>query len=379
MIYLDNSATTYPKPKKVQNAMMNSMINFGANPGRSGHKMSMNAGNEVLNTRKAVQKFFNAEKPENVVFTLNCTLAINMILKGILKAGDHVVISALEHNAVMRPLNKLTHLGIKYTVAQVFPNDNDRTVESFRMAINAKTALICCNHASNVWGIKLPVGRIAALAKIYNIPILVDAAQSAGLVPIDVQKMGIDYLCTAGHKGLYGPMGTGILIAGNVDKISTIIEGGTGTNSMLLCQPEKMPQKFESGTPNTSGICALKSAIEFVNFRKIENIFDHEIRLITYLYEELKKIKNIILYAPRPNPEHFVPVLSFNIKGKISDVVGTILDSYGIEVRTGLHCAPMAHKFYGTEKIGAVRVSPSVFTTKNEIDKLIYVLKKYCI
>lgn len=192
-----------------------------------------------------------------------------------------------------------------------------------------------------------------------------------------MQKMGIDFLCLAGHKGLYGPMGTGMLITSNGNKLDTIIEGGTGTDSMKFCQPEKMPQKFESGTPNLPGIAGLGAGMDFINSKGISNIFMHEAKLINYLYNNLKSMHGIELYMPRPDPENFVPLLSFNVKGKISDDVGKYLDSRGIEVRTGLHCAPTAHEFAGTKHRGVIRVSPSVFNNTKEIDKLLEALIKF--
>lgn len=376
MIYLDNSATTYPKPLSVYNAVLNSIKNYGANPGRSGHTMSRKSGEELDKCRKSIAKMFGVKNPSNVAITLNCTQALNMVIKGLLKPGAHVVTSCIEHNAVMRPLNKLEKDGIiTYTAAEVYPGDNEKTLDSFRKAINSKTSLIVCTHASNVWGIKLPVNRISALGKIYDIPVLIDGAQSGGLVPIDMEFLGADFLCLAGHKGLYGPMGTGILIAKSAEKLDTIIEGGTGTDSMTLCQPKQMPQKFESGTPNMSGICGLRAGVEFVNSKGIENIAAHESKLILYLYDKLKSINGVKLYMPRPDPEFFVPLLSFNIEGYISDEVGKILDRNGIEVRTGLQCAPSAHEFGGTSEIGVVRVSPSAFNSKSEIDKLIDVVR----
>lgn len=376
MIYLDNSATTYPKPLSVYNSILNGIKNYGANPGRSGHTMSRKSGEELDKCRKSIAKMFGVKNPSNVAITLNCTQALNMVIKGLLKPGAHVVTSCIEHNAVMRPLNKLEKDGIiTYTAAEVYPGDNEKTLDSFRKAINSRTALIVCTHASNVWGIKLPVNRISALGKIYDIPVLIDGAQSGGLVPIDMEFLGADFLCLAGHKGLYGPMGTGILIANSAEKLDTIIEGGTGTDSMTLCQPKQMPQKFESGTPNMSGICGLRAGVEFVNSKGIENIAAHESKLILYLYDKLKSINGVKLYMPRPDPEFFVPLLSFNIEGYISDEVGKILDRNGIEVRTGLQCAPSAHEFGGTSEIGVVRVSPSAFNSKSEIDKLIDVVR----
>lgn len=212
MIYLDNAATTYPKPASVQNTVQIALKKYGANPGRAGHAMSLAAAEEIYRCRTAAADFFKAPGPECVAFTLNCTHAMNYVLKGLLKPGDHVVTSSLEHNAVMRPLQKLSENGVMFTVAKVFPGDNDATLNAFRNAIRENTKLIVCTHASNVWGIRLPVERIAALGHLYNIPIVVDCAQSAGVLPIDMAESGFDYLCVAGHKGLYGPMGTGMLV-----------------------------------------------------------------------------------------------------------------------------------------------------------------------
>lgn len=376
MIYLDNSATTYPKPLSVYSAVSQGIKNYGANPGRSGHTMSRKSGEEMEKCRKTAARLFGVKDFRNIAFTLNCTQAINMVIKGILKPGDHVVTSCIEHNAVMRPLNKLEKDGvISYTAVKVYPEDNDKTLDSFRQGINSKTALIVCTHASNVWGIKLPINRIIALAKIYGIPVLIDCAQSGGLIPIDAEMLGADFMCFAGHKGLYGPMGTGMLIANSAEKLDTIIEGGTGTDSMKLCQPKEMPQKFESGTPNITGISGLRAGMEFVMNKGIENISNHESKLILYLYDRLKNIPGVKLYMPRPNSEFFVPLLSFNIEGYVSDEVGKILDKNAIEVRTGLQCAPSAHEFGGTSDIGVVRVSPSAFNTKFEIDRLVDVVK----
>ena len=375
MIYFDNSATTYPKPMSVISAVCAGVKN-SSNPGRSGHTLSKKSGLEMEKCREIAGEMFGVANPNNVAFTLNCTTALNMVIKGLVRPGDNVVTSCMEHNAVMRPLNKLEKQGASYTVAKIYPGDNDKTVDSFRHAISEKTKLIVCTQASNVWGVRMPVERIAALAHAYDIPILVDGAQSAGLIPIDVKKSGIDFLCLAGHKGLYGPMGIGMLITDKFEKLDTIIEGGTGTDSMILCQPDKMPQKFESGTPNIYGICGLRKGIEFVKSRGIENIFEHEMKLVLYLYDSLKNIPSVKLYMPRPNRDNFVPLISFNVGDYVSDYVGKILDFNGIEVRTGLHCAPLAHEFAGTSQIGAIRVSPSVFNTRFEVDKLLSVIRR---
>ena len=376
MIYLDNAATSYPKPQNVVNATLYAMKKLGANPGRSGHSMSIKSALKVYECRKAVSNFFNANGPECVIFTLNCTHAINMVFKGLLKAGDHVVISSLEHNAVTRSMKALEEKGITFSEAEVFPEDNDATLDSFRKAITPKTVLIACTHASNVWGIRLPISRICAMAHEYGLQMLVDAAQSAGHIPIDLQETKIDYLCLAGHKGLYGPMGTGVLITSRGEELSTIIQGGTGINSESYLQTDVMPEKFESGTQNVIGIAGLQAGINFLNAINIKKIAKKEHDLINYLYDNLSEIKGVQLYMPRPTPQHFVPILSFNVKGLHSESVGEFLNRHQICVRPGLHCSPAAHRSCKTIEQGAVRVSPSAFSTRNEIDALLNVIRK---
>lgn len=370
MIYLDNAATTYPKPPQVINAVQTAMRQYGANPGRSGHALSLAAATEIYRCRVSAADFFHAPGPECVAFTLNCTHAANMVLKGLLKPGDHVVVSCLEHNAVMRPLKELEKTGVTYTAAQVYPGDNDRTLQSFRESINAKTVLVACMHASNVWGVKLPVARIAALAREYGLQTMVDVAQTAGAVPIDMEDWGVDYICAAGHKGLYGPMGTGMLITARGEELKTILEGGTGTNSISFEQPSSMPDRFESGTPNMPGIAGLHAGIEYVKRVGMERMERHEMQLIQHLYDRLSRMKGIELYMPRPDSQYFVPLLSFNLEGKDSELVAEALDKRGIAVRAGLHCAPAAHQFCHTMERGAVRVCPSAFSKMTEIDAL---------
>ncbi|MCI1956489.1 MAG: aminotransferase class V-fold PLP-dependent enzyme [Oscillospiraceae bacterium] len=376
MIYLDNAATTYPKPQSVQRAVTEAFRRYGANPGRAGHSMAMAASEEIYRCRSAAADFFHAQGPECVAFTLNCTHAVNYVLKGLLRPGDHVVISCLEHNAVVRPVHALAENGVTFTEARVFPGDNDATVNAFRDAIQENTKLVLCTHASNVWGIRLPVGRIAALAHQYGIPMAVDSAQSAGVLPIHMEEDGIDYLCAAGHKGLYGPMGTGMLITSHGSGLATVIEGGTGTESMMPEQPSGMPERLESGTQNMPGIAGLRAGIEFVKKRGPEKIFLHEIRLLRSLHAALSSMEGVVLYTPAPDPKYFAPVLSFNLAGLPSETVGRELSRYGVAVRAGLHCAPAAHRFMGTLEIGAVRVCPSAFSTMADINGLIAALKK---
>lgn len=379
MIYLDNAATTYPKPQNVFNMVQYASRKWGANPGRSGHTMSMEAAEEMYRARQAVADFFHCDGPECVVFTLNCTHAINLVLKGILKSGDHVVASCLEHNAVTRPLYALSEKGISFTEAEVFPGDHDATVDSFRNALRTNTRLMVCTQASNVLGVRLPVERLAALAHQYGIPILVDCAQSAGVVPIDLQDSGIDFLCLPGHKGLYGPMGVGVLVTCKGEQLATMIEGGTGTSSISYEHPAEMPEHLESGTPNLSGIAGLRAGIGFVKGRGLERIFRHELSLVQTVYDRFARIPNIQLYTERPDWKYFVPVLSFNIKGVNSEEVGQKLNTMGFAVRAGLHCAPAAHRFLGTLEQGTVRVCPSVFTRPDEMNRFVMAVQKLAV
>lgn len=370
MIYLDNAATTFPKPVVVRNSVSSALQRFGANPGRSGYPMSMASSEQVYACRKELSEFLGGPGPENVAFVLNCTQAVNMVLKGWLKPGDHVVTSDLEHNAVMRPLEAMKANGITVTEAHVTIGDHDATVDAFRKALNGRTRLIVCTHASNVWGARLPIERIGALAKEYQIPFAVDCAQSAGVLPLHMQEMGIDFLCVAGHKGLYGPMGTGALITARGSELSTILQGGTGSNSMELEQPEDMPDRFESGTVNVPGICGLQAGISFVRQRQ-ESIFRHEMQYVQQLYDRLSRIPHVVLYTPRPEPLYFAPVLSCNIEGMSSEEVGMQLGRYGIAVRAGLHCAPAAHRAMGTLEQGTIRLAPSAFSNIAEINQVI--------
>ncbi len=377
MIYLDNGATTSPKPGNVVNSVCALTRNLSANPGRGGHRLAMKAAELVYNARTTVSDFFSVDDPSRVVFTLNCTTALNIVIKGVLKKGDHVIISGYEHNAVLRPVEKLKERGVTYSVAEVVEGDDDKTLDNFRNCIKQNTRLVVCTHASNVFGIKLPVGRICALCHQYGILTCVDAAQSAGLLPIDLKNSSIDYLCIAGHKGLYGPMGTGALII-NCDVIpDSFVEGGTGSNSYDYNQPEILPDRFESGTPNFTGIVGLMKGIEFVKSRGIENIYRKELSLVQNAYERLGSMKNVILYTGYPEFGSYVPVLSFNLADKDSESVGELLSRrFGIAVRAGLHCAPLAHKSKNTLDIGTVRVVPSAFSTQNDINALVSAIFK---
>lgn len=376
MIYLDNSATTFPKPYSVINTVNECMRYYSANPGRSGHKLSMKTAQKVYDCRVAVCKLFNVDNESKVVFTSGCTHSLNIVIKGVLKSGDHCIISSFEHNSVLRPLEKLKQQGITYSVAQVNPYNDDETVENFYKCIRDNTKLIVCTHASNVFGFCLPVERICKLAHKHKIQFCLDAAQTAGLLNIDAKNSKFDYICCPGHKGLYGPMGVGILIINSEVIPDTLIEGGTGSDSLSPNQPEFIPDRFESGTLNIPGICALKSGIEFVQAKGIENINKHEMNLIKQIFNSFSMNKSISIYNDYKMKS--VPVLSFVYNGLDSEKTATILsDRFNIATRAGLHCSPLAHKSMGTLNTGTVRISPSIFTTDKDIYYFLKVIKNY--
>lgn len=366
MIYLDNAATTYPKPQSVIKAV-DDALKKSANPGRSGHTLSQNTAVSVYEVREKLKDMFSAPSVENVVFTLNCTHAINYVLKGLIKSGDRIVTSSFEHNAVMRPLEKLKKQGVHIDIAEAYPDDKEATVRSFSRLINTNTKLVICTAASNVIGLKMPIKEIGMMCKQFGISFCVDAAQLAGVCDINMKECNIDYLCIAAHKGLYAPMGTGVLITKD-NRLDTIIEGGTGTASIMLDQPDDLPEMLESGTINVPGIIGLGAGIDFVKSKGFDKIYNHEMGLVKRLYKQLKSTPGVKLYTPEPD-DNYAPVLSFNINGLNSVDSASKLNSLGFATRAGLHCAPFAHKRIGTIESGTVRICPSVFTSGQDIDK----------
>lgn len=364
MIYFDNAATTGVKPKSVVRAVDFALENLSANPGRSGHSKSVQAAETVYKAREKLSDFFGSGGPETVVFTQNCTHAVNCVLKGLLKKGDHCIISSLEHNAVVRPLVKT---GVSYSVADVSLTDDDETVKNFVEKIKPNTKLIFCTGASNVLGKILPIEKIGAICRKKGIYFGVDAAQTAGVLPIDMKKQNIDFLCIAPHKGLYAPMGIGVLIA-RKPLPETIIEGGTGTNSNELFQPAFLPERLESGTVNVPGVAGIIGGLEFVKTKGTESIYQNELRLIQRLYKKLEDNEDVILYTPYPTAGMYVPLLIFNVENMTSYEAASILAENKIAVRGGLHCAPFAHRQIGTMEGGAVRVAVAYFNDSSEID-----------
>lgn len=367
MVYFDNAATTGVKPKEVIDAVNLGLKKYSANPGRSGHSLSQNAALAVYNTRQKLADFFGADGAENVVFTLNCTHALNYVIKGVLRRGDHVVTSNLEHNAVMRPLTKT---GVNYSTFNVDFFDENKTVLDFKSKLRPNTKLVVCTAASNVWGKILPIEEIGEICKAKGVLFCVDAAQGAGVLPINMGKMNIDFLCVAPHKGLYAPMGIGVLICRKPIE-NTLLEGGSGTNSIELFQPKELPERLECGTVNVPEILGVSGGVDYINKLGFDKIYKHELSLINRLYSGLKKVKDIRLYTPFPSMYEFVPVLSFNYKDFNSEKTAEILSKLGFAVRGGLHCSPQAHKALNTLETGAVRVSVATFNTNAEIDKFL--------
>lgn len=370
MINFDNAATSGKKPERVIQAVNYALYNLSANPGRGGHDLSVKTANAVYNARVKIADYFGASGASNVIFTANCTTSVNFVLKGFLKSGDHIVVSDLEHNAVMRPIKKT---GIDYSVAKVSLADDDVTVKNFEKLINDNTKMIFCTAASNVCGKTVPLEKIGKLCRQRGIAFGVDAAQMAGVLPIDMKKMNIDFLCIAAHKGLNAPMGLGILIAER-DIGDTVVEGGTGTNSLSLYQPEFMPERYESGTINVPAIVGTGAGIDFLR-SNARGSYNSEMQKIQRLYTSLATMPNIEIYTPYMQEFLYVPVLSFNVKGINSEKTASYLNSKGIAVRAGLHCAPAAHYKLKTNEQGTVRVSLSYYNTPSEIEYLIKVIK----
>ena len=374
MIYLDNAATTYPKPESVYKVMDDCMRNYCANPGRSGHRMAMESARVVEETRDLVAKLFNIKNPMDVVYTFNATDSLNLAIKGFLQPGDHVVTTTMEHNSVLRPIMELEKSGVEHTFVQADEKGMVKP-EDIEAAIKDNTKLIAVIHASNVVGTLNDIEKIGEIAKKHNITYLVDASQSAGIYDIDVQKMNIDMLAMPGHKGLLGPQGTGVLYVDGKIRLKSQREGGTGSKSEEIIQPDLYPDKYESGTHNTPGIAGLGAGIEFLLETGLDKIRAHEEELSQYMIDEILKIDGITLYGPTSAKKR-AAVIAVNIGDRDSGEVTFRLDrEFDIATRSGIHCAPLAHKTIGTLRQGAVRFSLGYFTTKEEIDKAIEALK----
>jgi len=375
MIYFDNAATSWPKPAPVCAALTGYFADAGGNPGRSGHRMSIAAARLVEGARETLADFFHAGDPSRIVFTQNATHALNVALYGLLRPGDRVVTTSLEHNSVMRPLRHLESRGVAITVVPC-AQDGTFDVQGLRRAIRPDTRLLVTTHASNVVGTLAPVAELGALAREKGVFYLVDAAQTAGAVPIDVQEMRLDLLAFTGHKALLGPTGTGGLYIREGIELTPLMRGGTGSDSAREIQPDFLPDSHESGTLNVAGIAGLAAGVRFVSELGIEALRKHEQALVAQFLAGASDIPGIIVYGPK-DAKLQCGVVSFNLAGAVPSEVGLILDqSFEIMARTGLHCAPSAHRTLGTFPEGAVRFSFGWFNTPAEVDMALKALKE---
>ena len=373
-IYLDNAATSFPKPKEVADAVYDFMINNGTSSGRGSYKKAMQSDYIVYECRKLIGNLFNFDDPKKVVFTSNVTDSLNIAIRGILKENDHVITSSLEHNAVWRCLKTLEKdINIKIDTVEC-SKDGITNPEDIKKYIRKDTALIVFTQASNVLGTIQPVKEIGKIARENNIVFLVDAAQSAGAMKIDIKEDNIDILAFTGHKSLLAPMGTGGLIINTDIDIKPLKAGGTGGDSAYEYQPDYYPNHLETGTSNVSGIAGLRAAIKFLNREGIDNIHNKEKELTKYALQRLETVKDIEIYGPK-DCEKILSVISFNIKNKRPEDISTILDQkYDIMLRAGLHCAPTAHSVINTKDRGSLRIGIGYFNTKDDIDKLVEAL-----
>lgn len=365
MIYLDNAATSWPKPECVPAAVSDAITKYGGNPGRGGHKLALAAGELLYEVRDRTANFFGCDDPFRVSFTQNITMAVNLVLKGFLHPGDHVLVSPMEHNAVMRPL---TALGIDYTI---IPGDSSGKVKlsEIQALIRKNTRLIIICHESNVNGVVQPLREIGQIARANGLFLLADCAQSAGHLTIDLEKDSIDFLCFTGHKGLFGPTGTGGILFGSrvdVQQITPLLQGGTGSLSESFEQPDFLPDRFESGTQNVCGLAGLNAGLQWIEQQGLQTLSEQAKSLISRLYENLSAIPGIHCYYGGGQ------VLSVTIDHADNGSAATELeDRWGIMTRIGLHCAPLAHKTLGTFPGGTIRFAISPFNTAEEIERCI--------
>ncbi|MBP9649856.1 MAG: aminotransferase class V-fold PLP-dependent enzyme [Syntrophaceae bacterium] len=371
ILYLDNAATSFPKPDTVMAAMIAYQQNIGANPGRSGHGRSVEAGRIVFETREALARLFHIEDPLRIALTKNATESLNIVLQGGLRPGDSVITSGMEHNSVMRPLRFLEGRGVELSVVPCSPR-GELEPDDVRKALRKNTRMVVLTHASNVTGTMLPVEAVGALLRDRpEVLFCVDAAQTAGALPIDVEKMRIDLLAFTGHKSLFGPQGTGGLYIreGLENKISPLMMGGTGSRSEFEQQPVFMPDRYESGTPNTIGIAGLGAGVSFVLEQTVGTVRDQEERLISRFLSGLRDLRDdVIVYGPQ-DASRQTAVVSFNIRDvSASDAASYFEDNRGILCRPGLHCAPSAHRTIGTFPRGTIRFSFGFFNTQRDVD-----------
>jgi cysteine desulfurase family protein len=374
VIYFDHAATSYPKPQSVINAVSRAFTQRGGNPGRSGHKLSLAAAEGIFECREAVADLFSFEHAERVVFTLNTTHALNMAIKGLVKPDSHVLTSNLEHNSVIRPLYDLlknSNKNIRYSSFSAACDDDSVIIQNFTDSLREDTKLAVITLASNICGKIIPIAEIGKICHEKGILLIADGAQACGVLPLDFTQMNVDVLCFPGHKGLYGPQGTGIMLLGEGIEPESTIQGGNGVNSKDPEMNGELPERLEPGTVNTVGICGLRAGIDAIKKIGIEEIYQHSSELCTYLTQEMKNIKGITLYGDFKKK---VPVILFNKEEFEPEETAMRLDEKGICVRSGLHCAPIAHLALKSGPSGAVRISLSHTNTRQEADYALEVL-----
>ena len=372
MIYLDNAATSWPKPLAVPETMRDCILNYCANPGRSGHSMALESERAVFNCREKVSDLFGLANPEKVIFTQNATHALNIVIKGLLNEEKHAIITSMEHNSVLRPL---AVTGADYDVLKAdeygYVNEDD-----LEKLIKPNTALIICTLSSNICGSIQPFEKIGEIAKKHGIPFLLDASQGAGSVDINMKSMNIDFLASPGHKGLLGPTGTGVLCVNSDCELKTLMEGGTGSQSKIISQPDVLPDKFESGTVNVVGIAGLSASLDYIANRSVNSIGKYENKLCNLLAQNISSISNVRLVGYNPKRRR-TSVLSVVINGTDSLLAAAILNiDYKIACRAGFHCAYTAHATLGSSSTGTIRFSPGIFTTTKEIDEVSYAIRE---
>lgn len=365
MIYLDNAATSFPKPPQVIRAMAGTLDKLGVNPGRGGHRLTLCAGRIIQRCREELAELFGASSPERIIFTHNCTEALNLAIAGTLRQGDEVLCSHAEHNAVMRLLERYVSAG-QITV-RVLPPDNMGLIQphTLQQYLSKKTALVIICHASNVTGVVQPVNRLGAVCRENGVPLLVDAAQSAGVLDVSLQNLNASMIAMPGHKGLLGPQGTGVLVLGDRARPEPLLCGGTGSASESFRQPDLLPDRYESGTLNLPGIAGLLAGVKFVRRYRTE-ICEYEEHLAQRLRRQLQGMPALRLLG-HPDAPHTGIVSFVPHSHDVSDLCDA-LDASGIAVRGGLHCAPAIHTWLGTLRSGAVRLSPGIYNTEQEID-----------
>ncbi len=376
MIYFDNAATSYPKPIEVTKEVTKCIKNYCGNPGRGAHSLSRISSEKIYETREEIASLFGSDKPENVFFTYNDTYALNMVIKGLLTEGDHVIISDMEHNSVYRQIACLAEKGlIKFSIFDTMCLCDDRSsegiCEGIKRLINPRTKMLIAAHSSNICSAVLPIREIGALCRSMGIILVLDAAQSAGHIPIDMERDNIDVVCAPGHKGLYGLQGSGFAVLRDGIKPNPIIEGGSGVNSLEAHMPELSPERFEAGTLAVPSVAALCEGIKFIKDRGLDEIHEHERTLFRRAYDMLSSLRRVKIYAPM----HVGSVLLFNMDSVPCERLSDMLDGCGICVRGGYHCSPLGHKTLGTPEGGAVRISFSPFNTMRELEIFYSVMK----